>query len=71
MINYQLLMNIPYGRTNCSPYFLFHLAPVIDPIDKASFYGIIFVIAHHQVFLPLGKLPPATCIHAIEIGFIL
>ena len=53
------------------PNFLFHLAPVIDPIDKASFYGIIFVIAHHQVFFPLGKLPPTSCIHPIEIGFAL
>lgn len=34
--------------------FLLDFAPIIDTIYKASLYSIVLVIAHHQVFLPLG-----------------
>lgn len=53
------------------PNFLLPFAPIIDTIYKVSLYSIIFVIAHHQVFFPLDKLPPTSCIYPIEIGFAL
>lgn len=34
------------------PNFLLNFAPVIDPIDKASLYSIVLVIALHQIFPP-------------------